>query len=410
MDQAWEKAWPFWKFGFKYNDLTTVLQDKYNTISSPIQDPDAFHHDVYEISSRADNLAEFERLMQERKALRIKELNGMLEDASFEIVGNPDLIGTDQWALAVQLFRTRSLDSLVRYFASYLPADHPWHYDADSPVDSSESEAPSPIDYDGPMLFDEPEEDEPIHTNQPSECCSIVDTVADQPSRSMSMRSEDSGVSVGGRFQRSRKALSRVRSPARAMSIFDGEFDQSSASLQNSIAVVDESASLTHDSQTPSTSISDLSYCDEQDSRKNVLVTTVLDEDTIDGFLSISRHSVGPMGLMDSKSSTPTPKSTATPPTVGPVSPFLHTKPSPLQTADLSTGRSHPHHAHLAHSSQHRSIHQVTARRLRKREDSLDREVLNRRHVGKSNRARQVTPETTRVRKRPRRRHAIRDL
>ncbi|EGU71791.1 hypothetical protein FOXB_17700 [Fusarium oxysporum f. sp. conglutinans Fo5176] len=32
-----------------------------------------------------------------------------------------------QWEHAVQLFRTNSLDSLVRYFASYLPIDHIWH-------------------------------------------------------------------------------------------------------------------------------------------------------------------------------------------------------------------------------------------------------------------------------------------
>ncbi|WXC40197.1 hypothetical protein QX201_000035 [Fusarium graminearum] len=31
------------------------------------------------------------------------------------------------WEHAVQLFQTNSLDSLVRYFASYLPTDHIWH-------------------------------------------------------------------------------------------------------------------------------------------------------------------------------------------------------------------------------------------------------------------------------------------
>ncbi|KAH7200751.1 hypothetical protein BKA60DRAFT_582559 [Fusarium oxysporum] len=32
-----------------------------------------------------------------------------------------------QWEHAVRLFQTNSLDSLVRYFASYLPTDHIWH-------------------------------------------------------------------------------------------------------------------------------------------------------------------------------------------------------------------------------------------------------------------------------------------
>ncbi|KAM5528767.1 hypothetical protein FOXYSP1_19248 [Fusarium oxysporum f. sp. phaseoli] len=32
-----------------------------------------------------------------------------------------------QWEYVVQLFQTNFLDSLVRYFASYLPTDHIWH-------------------------------------------------------------------------------------------------------------------------------------------------------------------------------------------------------------------------------------------------------------------------------------------
>lgn len=392
MDQAWEKAWPFWKFGLKYNDLNTTLHDKYNTISSPIQDPDAFHHDVYEISSRANTIADFERLMQERKALRIKELNGMLEDASFEIVGNPDLIGTEQWALAVQLFRTRSLDSLVRYFASYLPADHPWHHDTDSPVDSSESEAPSPINYDGPILFDEPDEDGVLYTNQSLECFSMVNAVdvTDQPVRSMSMRSEDSGVSVGGRFRRNRKNVSHPRSP----SVTDSEPDRASASLQNSISLVDEAASPNGYPETPSTSISDLSDYDNQDERKSVTVTTVLDEDVIDGYISIANNTVTPMRM---DSNTPTPKAEVVSSAASSASPFRITS--------LSTNRSHPHHAHPACTGAERPVHQIAARRLRRREDSLDREVLNGRHVGKLNRAHRVTPDGVRSRARPRRRH-----
>lgn len=398
MDQAWEKAWPFWKFGFKYNDLTTTLHDKYNTISSPIQDPDAFHHDVYEISSRADTLRDFEKLMQERKALRLKELNDMLEDASFEIVGNPDLIGTEQWALAVQLFRTRSLDSLVRYFASYLPADHPWHHTADSSVDSSESEAPSPIDYDGPMLFDEPEEDDAIHINQPSECFSMIDTAADQPARSMSMRSEDSGVSVGRRVPRKAKVTSVPRSPA--MSVSDSEPDRASASLQNSRTLVDEGASFTNYLETPSTSISDLSDCDDQESRKDVMVTTVIDEDVVDGYLSISHMDVTAISMVESN--TPTPRAEVAPCNIPAASSFFQLKPSSLQPSGLSTTRSHPHHAHPAYTGQQRPDHRATARRLRRREDSLDCDVRSRRHGGRPNRTRQLSPEG---RARPSRRH-----
>jgi len=124
-DPCW--SWPHWKFGLKRADLFTKLHDQYNTFPSTIQDPEAFHHDVYEISNAAATSDEFHRLLQDRKQKRLRELNESLESAAFEIIGNPSLIGTDQWQHAVQLFRTKSLDSLVRYFASYLPNDHPWH-------------------------------------------------------------------------------------------------------------------------------------------------------------------------------------------------------------------------------------------------------------------------------------------
>jgi hypothetical protein len=116
-------VWPAWKFGFKRDDLNTTLSDQYNTFSCTIQDPEAFHHDVYEISNEADTPEDFHRLMALRQQQRLKELNDSLESAAVEIIANPDLIGTEKWRFAVQVFRTRSLDALVRYFSSYLP-DH----------------------------------------------------------------------------------------------------------------------------------------------------------------------------------------------------------------------------------------------------------------------------------------------
>ena len=137
-----DTAWPFWKFGLKKSDLVTTLQEQYNTIPSSIQDPEAFHHDVFELSHAASSTAEFHSLMSERKQQRLRELNDTLHSASCEIIANPSLIGTDQWQHAIQLFRTRSLDSLVRYFAAYLPDNHPWYH-------SNESSSSSSIDSDG---------------------------------------------------------------------------------------------------------------------------------------------------------------------------------------------------------------------------------------------------------------------
>ncbi|KAH8681855.1 hypothetical protein BX600DRAFT_447405 [Xylariales sp. PMI_506] len=123
-DPGW--SWPAWKFGMKREELFTKLHDQYNTFPSSIQDPEAFHHDVYEISHVASTPAEFHQLLADRKDQRLRELNEGLESASLEIIANPKLIGTQQWQYALQLFRTKSLDSLVRYFSSYLPEGHPW--------------------------------------------------------------------------------------------------------------------------------------------------------------------------------------------------------------------------------------------------------------------------------------------
>ena len=119
-DSEW--SWPFWKFGMKEADLPTTLHDLYNTVPSTIQDPEAFHHDVCEASFEAKTVDDFHRLLAERKRQRIRELNDALDCASVALSADAGLISADQWEHAAQLFRTRSLDSLVRFFASYLAA------------------------------------------------------------------------------------------------------------------------------------------------------------------------------------------------------------------------------------------------------------------------------------------------
>ncbi|PKS08267.1 hypothetical protein jhhlp_005210 [Lomentospora prolificans] len=121
-DPDW--SWPAWKFGMKREDLSTKLHDQYNTFPSSIQDPEAFHHDVFEVAITASTTDEFHELMSARKQKRLQELDESLEAAAFEIIAHPKLVGTEQWQYALQLFRTRSLDSLVRYFSSYLPESY----------------------------------------------------------------------------------------------------------------------------------------------------------------------------------------------------------------------------------------------------------------------------------------------
>jgi hypothetical protein len=117
-------AWPYWKFGMKQDHLYTTLADQYNTFSFTIQDPEAFHHDVYEVSNDAATVDEFHSLMAARRTQRLHELNETLETLAVEIISNPKLMATDQWQHAIQLFRTKSYDSIVRFFASYLPDDY----------------------------------------------------------------------------------------------------------------------------------------------------------------------------------------------------------------------------------------------------------------------------------------------
>lgn len=368
-------AWPFWKFGLTRDDLNTTLHNRFNTFPSAIQDPEAFHHDVYELSTQAHTLEEFERLMEERKKLRLKELNGMLEDASFEIIGNPSLIGTEQWQYALQLFRTKSLDSLVRYFASYLPADHPWHHDFDSAVSSTSSKGYDPsFGFDGPIMFDEPEEDPDLYTYQPSQ---PFTTTADapsnqpQPARSMTVRSEDSGVSVNDRHHHKSH---NNRISERAISFIESEQDHVLASMQGSIPSLQEyeGTSQSDDPETPSTSISDLSDVDESRG-KDMLMTTVADYDDDDEYLSVSHAPSQTIGTIDpTGSGAPTPKPKRAASAAAPAAPFFDTKLSSLRSPGLSTNKSHiPHHAHDAHY-QYRDDHS-TVRQVRRRDCGLNR-------------------------------------
>ncbi|KAK0391900.1 hypothetical protein NLU13_1398 [Sarocladium strictum] len=238
-------AWPSYKFGFKHSDLSTTLHDKYNTFTSTIQDPEAFHHDVWEISNEATTTEDFHRLMAERRDQRMQELNDTLETLAVEIISNPKLLDSKHWKYALQLFRTRSFDSIVRYFASYLPDDYDDHH-APSSASSSFSEAhsehtthttstassvdetsfPTYLDdhHDGPVMTEEPcsldgdendlsssavgaplspPESEPF-TDQRSVSDVESRRSTNPPSRSMSFSGSESGAFIPSFVHRSR--------------------------------------------------------------------------------------------------------------------------------------------------------------------------------------------------------------
>jgi hypothetical protein len=216
-------SWPYWKFGLKKDDLTTSLHDRYNTVTIPILDPEAFHHDVCEIAHLATSPEEFLGMLEKRKEQRLQELNEILESAALEIIANPTFIGNEQWQPAIQLFRTRSFDSLVRFFASYLPADHPWYKPA-QPKSGTCYQDSSSGSFDGSSgtVFDEPESMSDSTDTSSHETLSSKAYYSDSH-RSMTMCSDSSVASPSDNFHDYDD--SRPSTPGRAYSFSESEPD-----------------------------------------------------------------------------------------------------------------------------------------------------------------------------------------
>jgi hypothetical protein len=149
-------------------------------------------------------------------------LNETLESAAFEIIANPTLIGTEQWQHAVQLFRTRSLDSLLRYFASYLPSDHPWYKSADSAATSDAGSSVGSLTESHGSLFDD---DESIMTEEPSEYPSYPKQLLPPSPRSMTMCSDSSIASAIDEEAHHHFDDFGTATPARTLSFSESEPD-----------------------------------------------------------------------------------------------------------------------------------------------------------------------------------------
>ncbi|KAI5924238.1 hypothetical protein F4810DRAFT_151775 [Camillea tinctor] len=112
--------WPAWKFGLRCEDLFGELHHRHNTYEAPLQDFEAFHHDVWEISTSASSADEFHRGLSERKQQRLKEMSQSFDDMAAFLTAGSSMLSEDAWGLGVQYFRTRSLDSLLRFLFSFL--------------------------------------------------------------------------------------------------------------------------------------------------------------------------------------------------------------------------------------------------------------------------------------------------
>lgn len=307
-DPGW--AWPAWKFGMKRDDLFTKLHDQYNTFTFTLQDPEAFHHDVYEISRDADTPDEFHRLMAERRSQRLRELNDSLESLAVEIIANPKLMDSDHWQFALQLFRTKSFDSIVRYFASYIPDNYIDRHDNASVASSSFSDtnsvktasttASSVDDTHIPSFLDDEEivmtkEPLSIHTNIHSS--HVVDGPLSPPqSEAMSESEVSSPVDLESHRYSSNP-------PSRSMSFSGSESGPFGPDLTRSLVHDDDETSQSGDSDTTVTSESDCAESrssldtfgvEEQaldtleDDFEDEFPTAQFPEDTFDTFDSIN--------------------------------------------------------------------------------------------------------------------------
>ncbi|KAK1237395.1 hypothetical protein MKX08_003020 [Trichoderma sp. CBMAI-0020] len=138
-----EWYWPFAKFPLDPNDLFTTLHDRFNTRPFPLQDPTAFHKDVYECAYNSDTIDEFYSQLEQRKAQRIEEMSEGWDDVSTLLVSSPTLLscqmcydpetrdvkmkpGTKNDSMAQRQFaflqyaRCMSFDKLVTFFDGYV--------------------------------------------------------------------------------------------------------------------------------------------------------------------------------------------------------------------------------------------------------------------------------------------------
>lgn len=124
-------SWPSWKFNIPLDDLFGNLFDQYNKIDIAIQEPAAFHHDVFEASSIATTKDEFHALLKERREQRVRELRKCWSSVAIGIAANPPLLEavqdeasiTERWLAFLHFSREFSFDALARYFSLFIPSE-----------------------------------------------------------------------------------------------------------------------------------------------------------------------------------------------------------------------------------------------------------------------------------------------
>jgi hypothetical protein len=118
--------WASRKFGMEPGEIWTTLHDRFNTQPTSIQDPEAFHHDVVELSRKATTKEEFYDMLEQRRKLRLDELNFAYRRATYAFNGRA--AGQDwdaeRWDQARRVADFRSFDAFILFLMTYVPEEY----------------------------------------------------------------------------------------------------------------------------------------------------------------------------------------------------------------------------------------------------------------------------------------------
>ncbi|UKZ75987.1 hypothetical protein TrVFT333_003683 [Trichoderma virens FT-333] len=258
-------SWPAWKFGLKRDDLFTTLHDQYNTISYPSKTPKP--------STTTSTKS---------PSMRTRPKNSIASWRLGSGSGSPNSRSSDQWQHALQLFRTKSYDSIVRYFASYLPDDYLESHMAStsssfSETDSIHTTSTKASSAGDASYFVDDDDDFFPHGSLMAEPCAM-----NAPDMPLSPESEGSPAESADS-----PTFTSTNPPSRSMSFSGSDSGRLSARfIRRSLIHDDDDASQSDDCDTTVTSV-----CDSAETRSSFDPSDVTD-DVADGKEELPVHIV----------------------------------------------------------------------------------------------------------------------
>ncbi|KAI1176514.1 hypothetical protein F4777DRAFT_270159 [Nemania sp. FL0916] len=116
--------WKYSKFGMQPDELFTTLHKRCNTWTAQLQSWEAFHHDVWEMSDAAKTKEEFLQNLDQRSQQRLDEMINAWDAFMPALFTDQGRLEDEQWKAAVQFVRSKSFDTLLGFFFSFVsPSD-----------------------------------------------------------------------------------------------------------------------------------------------------------------------------------------------------------------------------------------------------------------------------------------------